>query len=1129
MSSPSNARLTGGAQTLDGTGTINDDDATPTVTLALSPATIDESGDDNATTVTATLSGASSQAVTLTVAAAAVSPAAAGDYTLSGATLTIAAGVTASAGTVTITAVDNDVDAADKTVTVSATASGGNGVSDPDDVSLTITDDDVPEISIVAGTAVTEGTAASFTVNADIAPAANLTVNVDVDTTAGFAASGTTGAQTFTFRAGRTSETYTVDTQSDTADEVDGTVTVTVQAGTDYTVDSGNDEASVAVNDDDATTVTLARADSGGITENAGTEDITVTLGRVLVAGESVTVPLAVTGATVSTHYTLGLKNNGGTGVTLNTNNPHSTQDPAITLSGAGARTATLTLTAVANTDRINRTVAIAYGTSTRAPSSSGLSGGISASGTASVPILDDDAQISVANVSAAEGSAVVFTVTLPDPAPSGGVTIGYSTSDGRGNNGDTYQVATSADYTAAADNASITIAQGQRSGSISIPTTQDTTYEGDHYFTLTLDDTDTFNISDSAGSAIGTITDAADTPSFEFSAASTDADEDGGTVTLTIEKTGTTLVDSTVSYATNNGTATGGSDFTAITSTNLDFAAGDTSKDITVTITDDNTDETTEAFTVDLTAGADAKLGSTTSHSINITDNDATTVSLDAPSAAIDENAGTKTITITLGRALEGDETLAVPLTFAGTGTFGDDYTLSAPSSTPTGVSYSNLASSNLTTSPPTLTFSGVNSAASSATVILTATNDTTDEGATESVTVGLGTLNASSGENLDGGASGSGTATFNITDDDDAPTVTLALSPATIDEDGGATTVTATLSHPSSQAVTLTVAAANSSDYTLSSNKILTIAAGATASAGTVTITAVDNEVDTANKTVTVSATATGGHDVSDPTSATLTITDDDTRGVTIVGGPLSMDEVDTAGTAGKENEGTYTVALTSEPTNNVQINLTAPSLVTLSPASLTFTSSNWNQAQTVTVTAVNDDTDNAGDVRTGHITHAVVAGSSDYTGVNAANVAVTVNDDDATPTVTLALSPATIDEDGGSTSGRSTVTATLSGASSQDVTLTVAATAVSPAVASDFALSGTTLTIAAGATESSGTVTITAVDNDVDAPNKTITVSATATGGNGVAKPANATLTITDDDTRGVTHSGRPLEHG
>ena len=530
-----------------------------------------------------------------------------------------------------------------------------------------------------------------------------------------------------------------------------------------------------------------------------------------------------------------------------------------------------------------------------------------------------------------------------------------------------------------------------------------------------------------------------ADAPSFAFSTASTDADEDDGTLTLTIEKTGTTLVAATVSYATTNGTATGGSDFTAIAATDLDFAAGDASKDITVSLTDDSADEPAEAFTVGLTAGAHAQLGSTNSHTVNIADNDATTVKLAAPSTAIDENAGTRTITVTLGRALEGDETLDVPLTFAGTASFGDDYTLAEPNSTPTGVTYSNLASANLAANPPTISFSGVNSAASSATVILTATSDTTDEGATESVTVGLGTLNASSGENLDGGASGSGTATFNITDDDGTPTATLVLTPTSIDESGddNASTVTATLSGPSSEAVTLTVAAAAvspavSSDFTLTGTT-LTIAAGETTSAGTVTVTAVNNEVDAANKTVTVSATATGGG-VSDPSAVTLTITDDDERGVTVTGGPLTMDEADKAGTAAtREDQGSYTIVLDSEPTDDVRIDITSPTMVTLSTTSLTFTPSNWNQAQTVTATTVDDAIDNVGDARTGNITHTVVAGSSDYTGVGAANVAVTVNDDDGTPTVTLKLSSASVTENGGS----STVTATLSGASSQDVT--------------------------------------------------------------------------------------------
>ncbi|MCY4610285.1 MAG: hypothetical protein OXC38_01005, partial [Gammaproteobacteria bacterium] len=116
-------------------------------------------------------------------------------------------------------------------------------------------------------------------------------------------------------------------------------------------------------------------------------------------------------------------------------------------------------------------------------------------------------------------------------------------------------------------------------------------------------------------------------------------------------------------------------------------------------------------------------------------------------------------------------------------------------------------------------------------------------------------------------------------------------------------------------------------------------------------------------------------------------------------------------------------------------------------------------------------------------------------------------------AAPTVSLALSPASITEDG----GISTVTASLSGALSAAVTVTVSARANSPATNSDFTQAGTTLTIAAGSTASTGTVTITAVDNDVDAPNKTVTVSGTASGG-GVASltVTGATLTITDDET-------------
>ena len=115
-------------------------------------------------------------------------------------------------------------------------------------------------------------------------------------------------------------------------------------------------------------------------------------------------------------------------------------------------------------------------------------------------------------------------------------------------------------------------------------------------------------------------------------------------------------------------------------------------------------------------------------------------------------------------------------------------------------------------------------------------------------------------------------------------------------------------------------------------------------------------------------------------------------------------------------------------------------------------------------------------------------------------------------APPSVTLQLMPTSISENGRS----ATVTARLSHTSGETTTVTVSATAVSPAVSGDFTLSmNKTLMIEAGQSASTGTVTITANNNGVDAPNKTVMVMGTATNSEGVTGPSDVTLTIRDDD--------------
>ena len=115
--------------------------------------------------------------------------------------------------------------------------------------------------------------------------------------------------------------------------------------------------------------------------------------------------------------------------------------------------------------------------------------------------------------------------------------------------------------------------------------------------------------------------------------------------------------------------------------------------------------------------------------------------------------------------------------------------------------------------------------------------------------------------------------------------------------------------------------------------------------------------------------------------------------TAGVTVSETALTVTEEDATGD-------TYTVVLHSEPTANVVVTVGGHSGtdVTPAPVTLTFTSLNWETAQTVTVTAGND-ADTAND--TVSLTHSAASTDSDYSGISIAGVTVTVNDNDTGPT--------------------------------------------------------------------------------------------------------------------------------
>ena len=168
------------------------------------------------------------------------------------------------------------------------TVSTSNGAA-----SVTVADDDdppaaTPEISIAAGSDVTEGSDATFTITASPTPAAALTVNVTVSQSGDYGV--TTGARTVTIPTSG-SKTFTIATTDDSLYEADGSVTVTLSDGTGYTVSTSNGAASVAISDDDVLAVRpFISVSDARAREDAGTIDFTLELSGP--SSQAVTVEL---------------------------------------------------------------------------------------------------------------------------------------------------------------------------------------------------------------------------------------------------------------------------------------------------------------------------------------------------------------------------------------------------------------------------------------------------------------------------------------------------------------------------------------------------------------------------------------------------------------------------------------------------------------------------------------------------------------------------------------------------------------------------------------------------------------------------------------------------------------------
>jgi hypothetical protein len=108
-----------------------------------------------------------------------------------------------------------------------------------------------------------------------------------------------------------------------------------------------------------------------------------------------------------------------------------------------------------------------------------------------------------------------------------------------------------------------------------------------------------------------------------QFNSSQYSVNEDDGTATITVTRTGGSAGAISVDYATSDGSATAGIDYTAMSGT-LHFADGQTSQTITIPIIDDMLAEGDETFNVFLTnPSGGAKLGSIGTATVTIVDND--------------------------------------------------------------------------------------------------------------------------------------------------------------------------------------------------------------------------------------------------------------------------------------------------------------------------------------------------------------------------------------------------------------------------------------------------------------------------------------------------------------------------
>lgn len=434
---------------------------------------------------------------------------------------------------------------------------------------------------------------------------------------------------------------------------------------------------------------------------------------------------------------------------------------------------------------------------------------------------------VSVADASASEGDALSFTVGLSAPAATE-VTVTATTSPGT--------AGSPGDFTA--KSASVSIPAGQTQATFSVSTTEDALDEPDETLAVTLSAPSGATLGDATAGGTIVDDDAAPTVTIGDAGAS-----EGDAVAFPVSLSAVSAKTATVQLTTTDGTATSPGDFTAQSNVLVTIPAGQTSVDVAVPTTEDSASEPGETFTAAIGQAVNATLGTPSTATGTIANDDAPAVSLRTPAAV--EEGGTLQFGVRLNNPSATDVTVRLS-TGAGSATAGSDYT---------------ARTNDAITIPAGQT---------EALFGVATKTDFTDE-PDETVTVSI--------NGATGATAGSPTSAVGTIQNVPVPRVSLGAGPQAAE--GAGLLFPVKLSRVVGADVTVRLStqggsATASSDYTPRTNFEVVIPAGQTETA--LTVDTIDDALDEPDETVSVSINGATGAGAGSPTSAIGTIVDDD-----------------------------------------------------------------------------------------------------------------------------------------------------------------------------------------------------------------------------------------------------------